>query len=76
MITLQHGSDSNGVQKRFTKVLPGMERCHYKERLDMHYLFFTVMLNAEESERLNEIYKLMRGLDGLDSQTFSKKGGV
>ena len=54
------------VQKRFTRMLPGLDGLRYKERLDGLGLF------SLERRRLRgdliEVYKIMRGIDQLDSQ--------
>eukprot|EP00061_Rhincodon_typus_P014782 g42066.t1 len=52
------------VQKRFTRMLPGMESLSYKERLDKLGLF------SMEQRRLRggliEVYKIMRDIDKVD----------
>ena len=54
------------VQKRFTRMLPGMEGISYEERLEKLGLF------SRERRRLRgdliELYKIMRGMDRVDSQ--------
>ena len=61
------------VQKRFTRMLPGLDGLSYKERLDKLGLF------ALEHRRLRGdligIYKIMRGIDQLDSQYLFPKVG-
>ena len=51
------------MQKRFTRMLPGFDGLSYKERLGLFSL---------ERGRLRgdliEVYKIMRGIDQLDSQ--------
>ena len=51
------------VQKRFTRMLPGLDGLSYKERLDRLRRFFL------ERRRLRgdliEVYKIMRGIDQL-----------
>ena len=58
------------VQKRFTRMLDGLS---YKERLDKLGLF------SLERRRLRgdliEVYKIMRGIDQLDSQYLFPKVG-
>ena len=58
------------VQKRFTRMLPGLDGLGYKERLDRLGLF------SLERRRLRgdliEVYKIMRGIDQLDSQYLFK----
>ena len=53
------------VQKKFTRMLPGLDGLSYKERLDRLGLF------SLERRRLRgdliEVYKIMRGTDQLDS---------
>ena len=54
------------VQKRFTRMLPGMEGISHEERLEKLGLF------SLERQRLRgdliEVYKMMRGMDRVDSQ--------
>ena len=54
------------VQKRFTRMLPGMEGISYEERLEKRGSF------SLEQRRLRgdliEVYKIMRGMDRVDSQ--------
>ena len=61
------------VQKRFTRMLPGLDGLSYKERLDKLGLF------SLERRRLRgdliEVYKIMRGIDQLDSQYLFPKVG-
>ena len=61
------------VQKRFTRMLPGLDGLSYKERLDRLGLF------SLERRRLRgeliEVYKIMRGIDQLDSQYLFPKVG-
>lgn len=56
------------MQKRFTRILPGMEGCGYKDR------FNRLGLLSVESRRLSRnlivVYKIMRGIDRVDSQSF------
>ena len=54
------------VQRRFTRMLPGLEGVGYEERLNKLGLF------SLERQRLRgdliEVYKIMRGIDRVDSQ--------
>ena len=54
------------MKKRFTRMLPGLDGLSYKERLDR------LGLLSLERRRLRgdliEVYKIMRGIDQLDSQ--------
>ena len=56
------------AQKRFSRMLPGMEGISYEERLEKCGLF------SLERRRLRgdliEVYKIMRGMDRVDSQNF------
>ena len=54
------------VQKRFTRMLPGMEGISYEERLEKLGLFSLERLRLRDD--LIEIYKIMRGMDRVDSQ--------
>ena len=55
-----------GVQKRFTRMLPGMEHLRYEERLDKLGLF------SLEQKRLKsdliEVFKIMRGMNRVDRE--------
>ena len=55
-----------GVQRRFTRMLPGMKHLSYEERLDRLGLF------SLEQRRLRgdliEVYKIMRGKDRVDRE--------
>ena len=61
------------VQKRFTRMLLGLHGLSYKERLDR------LGFHSLECRRLRgdliEVYKIMRGIDQLDSQYLSPKVG-
>jgi len=61
------------LQKRFTRMLPGLDGLSYKERLVRLGLF------SLESRRfrgeLIEVYKIMRGIDKVDSQHLFPKVG-
>ena len=49
------------VQKRFTRMLPRLDGLSYKERLDR-------LEHFSHRGNLIEVYKIMRGIDQLDSQ--------
>ena len=55
------------VQKRFTRMLPGMEGISYGERLEKLDLFSLERRRLRED--LIEVYKVVRGMDRVDSQT-------
>eukprot|EP00061_Rhincodon_typus_P005605 g25314.t1 len=61
------------VQKRFTRMLPGLEGLSYKEKLDRLGLF------SREHRRLRsdliEVYKIMRGIDRVDGRCLFPKMG-
>ena len=55
------------MQKEFTRVLPGLEDMDYEERLNKLGLF---SLERRRMRRnLIEVYKIMTGLDRVDSQS-------
>ena len=54
------------VQKRFTRMLRGMESISYEERLEKLSLFS--LLRWRLRGNLIEVYKIMRGMDRVDSQ--------
>ena len=54
------------MQKRFTRMLPGLDGLSYKGRLDRLGLFS--LERRRLSVDLIEVYKIMRGTDQLDSQ--------
>ena len=54
------------VQKRFTRMLPGLEGISYEERLEKLGLFSLVRRRLRG--KLIEVYKIMRGMDRVDSQ--------
>ena len=51
------------VQKRFTRMLPGMEGISYEEKLGL----FSLERRRVRGD-LIEVYKIMRGMDRVDSQ--------
>ena len=53
------------VQKRLTRMLPGVEGMSYKERLDKPGLFSLERWGLRGA--LIEVYKIMRGIDRVDS---------
>ena len=61
------------VQKRFIRMLPGLESLSYKERLNRLGLF------SLERRRLRgdliEVFKIMRGIDKVDNQHLFPKVG-
>ena len=61
------------MQKRFTRMLPGLDSLSYKERLDRLGLFSLVRRRLRGD--LIEVYKIMRGIDQLDSQDHFPKVG-
>ena len=62
------------VQKRFTRMLPGLDGLSYKERLDRLGLFSLGRRRLRGD--LIEVYKIMRGIDQLDSQHLFPKSGM
>ena len=54
------------VQKRFTRMLPGMEGMSCEERLEKLCLFSLEQRRLRDD--LIEVYKIMRGMDRVDSQ--------
>ena len=54
------------MQKRFTRMLPGLEGMSYKERLDKPGLFSLEWRTLRGD--LIEIYKILRGIVRVDSQ--------
>ena len=54
------------VQKRFTRILPGMEGISYEERLENLGLFS--LERRKLRGNLIEVNKIMRGVDRVDSQ--------
>ena len=61
------------VQKRFTRMLPGLDGLSYMERLDRLGLFSLGRRRFRAD--LVEVYKIMRGIDKVDSQHFFLKEG-
>ena len=61
------------VQRRFTRMLPGLKGFDYEERLNKLGLF------SLERRRLRgdliEVYKIMRGMDRVDRQRLFSQGG-
>ena len=62
------------VQKRFTRMLPGLDDLSYKERLDRLGLFS--LEHRRLSGDLIEVDKIMKAIDQLDSQYLFPKVGV
>jgi len=63
------------VQKRFTRMLPGLDGLSYKERLDRLGLFF--LEHRRFRGDLIKVYQIMRGINKVDSQhVFTKGRGV
>eukprot|EP00061_Rhincodon_typus_P018792 g48117.t1 len=59
------------VQKRFTRMLPRLEGLSYRERLIRLGLFSSERWRLrviEVYKTLIEVYKIMRGMDRMDSQ--------
>ena len=56
------------VQKRFTRMLPGLEDMDYEERLNKLGLFSLECWRMRGD--LIEVYKITTGLDRVDSQSF------
>ena len=61
------------VQKRFTRMLPGLDGLSYKERLDK--LGFISLERRRLRGDLIEVYKIMRRIDKVDSQYLFPKVG-
>ena len=61
------------VQKRFTKMLPGLDGLSYKERLNRLGLFSLEHMRLRDD--LKEVYKITRGIDKVDSQYLFPKVG-
>eukprot|EP00061_Rhincodon_typus_P017132 g45691.t1 len=55
------------VQKRFTRTLPGLEGLSYRERLNRLGLFSLEHWRLRRD--LIEVYKIMRGMDGVNRQS-------
>jgi len=62
------------VQRWFTRTLPGLHGIGYEERLNK--LGFFLLEKQRLRGDLIEVYKIMRGIDRMDSQAFSQCGGV
>lgn len=58
-----------GVQKRFSRMLYGMECCSFKERLGL----FT--LEHQRFRGNKDIYKITTCIVGINSQSFCQRGG-
>ena len=58
------------VQKRFTRMLSGLEDMDYEERLNRLRLFSLECRRMRGD--LTEVYKIMTGLDRVVSQSFSQ----
>eukprot|EP00061_Rhincodon_typus_P009856 g33672.t1 len=54
------------VQKKSTRILPGLECISCKERLDKHGLFMLDLWKLRND--LMEVWKIMGNMDGVDSQ--------
>jgi len=58
------------MQKRFNRMLQGLDGLTYKERLDRLGLFS--LERRRLSDDLMEVCKIMRGIDKIDSQHSSQ----
>ena len=58
-----------GVQRRFTRKLPGMEYLSYKEGLDRLGLFSLEQRSLRGD--MIEVYKIMKGMDRVDRKPLS-----
>ena len=56
------------VQRRFTRMLPGLEGVGYEERLNKLRLFSLERWRLRGD--LIEVYKIMRGIDSMDRGIF------
>jgi len=56
------------VERKFTRMLPGLEHIRYEERLVRLGLFFLKQIRLTRD--LTEVYKIMRGIDRVDRKKY------